>query len=50
MHDALDIAPPFLPPAAPAPSAVPRPRGRRLFQREAFDDWEGACRGIAPRG
>ncbi|HEV2623308.1 MAG TPA: hypothetical protein VGU65_14655 [Frateuria sp.] len=52
MYDALDVAPPFPHPAVrpPALGALPRSRGRRLFQREALDDWEGACRGIAPRG
>lgn len=51
MHDALDIVPPFPHPAVrpPALGAVPRPHGRRLFQREAFDDRDG-CRSIAPRG
>lgn len=53
MHDALDIAPPpFRRPAGrlPAPCAASRPRARRLFQRKAFDGWEGPGRGDKPRG
>jgi hypothetical protein len=47
MHDALDSTPPV---RLPAPRVLLRPRRRRLFLREAFDDWEGTCRGDMPRG
>jgi hypothetical protein len=46
MHDALDIAHASRHRATPlsAGRAMTRPRTRRLFRRETFDDWEGACR------
>ena len=46
MHDAL-IAVAF---RSQARRAAPRRRSRRLFHREAYDDWEGACRSSMPRG
>lgn len=45
MHDAL-IAVAF---RSQARRAAPRWR-HCLFHREAYDDWEGACRSSMPRG
>lgn len=50
MHDALDIrTPPRHRAGAVATAPALRPGARRLFLREAFDDWENVRdRALAP--